>query len=40
MDTDLHAIIRSPQPLSPDHVSYFVYQVRGMMSGRDKEART
>ncbi len=27
MDTDLHQIIRSPQPLSEDHVSYFTYQV-------------
>lgn len=27
MDTDLHQIIRSPQQLSPDHVSYFIYQV-------------
>eukprot|EP00879_Flechtneria_rotunda_P015881 GHRR01016608.1.p1 GENE.GHRR01016608.1~~GHRR01016608.1.p1 ORF type:complete len:232 (+),score=61.44 GHRR01016608.1:348-1043(+) len=31
MDTDLHQIIRSPQQLSPDHISYFVYQVlRGL----------
>lgn len=29
MDTDLHQIIRSPQQLSPDHVSYFIYQVSG-----------
>jgi serine/threonine protein kinase len=27
MDTDLHQIIRSPQQLSPDHISYFIYQV-------------
>lgn len=27
MDTDLHQIIRSPQPLSEDHISYFTYQV-------------
>jgi hypothetical protein len=27
MDTDLHQIIRSPQPLSPEHIGYFVYQV-------------
>jgi serine/threonine protein kinase len=27
MDTDLHQIIRSPQALSNDHVSYFTYQV-------------
>eukprot|EP00878_Enallax_costatus_P025960 GHUV01027824.1.p1 GENE.GHUV01027824.1~~GHUV01027824.1.p1 ORF type:complete len:322 (+),score=71.18 GHUV01027824.1:492-1457(+) len=31
MDTDLHQIIRSPQQLSPDHISYFIYQVlRGL----------
>lgn len=31
MDTDLHQIIRSPQPLSPEHIGYFVYQVlRGL----------
>ena len=31
MDTDLHRIIRSPQPLSDDHVRYFTYQVlRGL----------
>ena len=28
MDTDLHQIIRSPQPLSDEHVQYFIYQVR------------
>lgn len=27
MDTDLHQIIRSPQPLSNDHSQYFLYQV-------------
>ena len=27
MDTDLHQIIRSTQPLSDDHLQYFVYQV-------------
>lgn len=27
MDTDLHQIIRSPQPLSDDHCQYFLYQV-------------
>ncbi len=32
MDTDLHQIIRSPQPLSDEHVQYFTYQVR---RGRD-----
>lgn len=31
MDTDLHQIIRSPQPLSDDHCQYFLYQVlRGL----------
>ncbi|EKX54422.1 hypothetical protein GUITHDRAFT_156861 [Guillardia theta CCMP2712] len=31
MDTDLHRIVRSPQPLSDDHVRYFIYQVlRGL----------
>jgi hypothetical protein len=28
MDTDLHQIIRSPQPLTDEHCQYFVYQVR------------
>lgn len=28
MDTDLHQIIRSPQPLSDEHCQYFLYQVR------------
>ena len=28
MDTDLHQIIRSPQPLSDEHVQYFIYQAR------------
>lgn len=27
MDTDLHRILRSSQPLSDDHVSFFLYQV-------------
>ena len=27
MDTDLHQIIRSPQPLTDDHFQFFVYQV-------------
>jgi len=26
MDTDLHQIIRSPQPLTDEHCQYFVYQ--------------
>ena len=29
MDTDLHQIIRSSQPLSDDHFQYFIYQVQG-----------
>ena len=28
MDTDLHQIIRSSQPLTNEHFQYFVYQVR------------
>lgn len=31
MDTDLHQIIRSSQPLSDDHYQYFVYQVMLMI---------
>jgi len=27
MDTDLHQIIRSPQPLSDEHTQYFIYQL-------------
>jgi len=31
MDTDLHQIITSPQPLSDDHCQYFLYQIlRGL----------
>jgi serine/threonine protein kinase len=31
MDTDLHQIIQSPQPLSNEHIQYFVYQIlRGL----------
>jgi serine/threonine protein kinase len=31
MDTDLHKVIRSPQPLSDQHVQYFLYQLlRGL----------
>jgi serine/threonine protein kinase len=31
MDTDLSRIIRSPQPLSDDHCTYFIYQIlRGL----------
>lgn len=29
MDTDLHQIIKSPQPLSNDHCKYFIFQVLG-----------
>ena len=29
METDLHRIVQSPQPLSMDHIQYFVYQVHG-----------
>lgn len=32
MDTDLHSIIRSSQPLSDDHVQYFIYQARALPS--------
>jgi len=28
MDTDLHYIIHSKQPLSEEHFKYFLYQVR------------
>lgn len=28
MDTDLHQIIRSSQPLTDDHYQYFIYQAR------------
>ena len=31
MDTDLHYIIHSKQPLSEEHFKYFLYQVRLMM---------
>jgi len=31
MDTDLHQIIASPQPLTDDHCQYFLYQIlRGL----------
>lgn len=31
MDTDLHQIIRSPQPLSEEHIQFFIYQLlRGL----------
>lgn len=35
MDTDLHQIIRSNQPLTNEHFQYFIYQV-----GRPQGART
>lgn len=28
MDTDMHQIIKSPQPLSDDHCQYFLFQVK------------
>ena len=40
METDLHRIIYSPQPLTIDHIQYFVYQIlRGLKyihSGSDE----
>lgn len=27
MDTDLHRVIQSPQPLSDQHIQYFIYQI-------------
>lgn len=31
MDTDLHQIIRSPQPITDDHAAFFIYQLlRGL----------
>ena len=33
MDTDLHQIIRSPQPLSEDHVQYFLWQLLRRATG-------
>jgi len=31
MDTDLHQVIGSAQPLSDDHIQYFLYQIlRGL----------
>jgi serine/threonine protein kinase len=33
MDTDLHQIIRSSQPLSDEHYQYFVYQVQQWEGG-------
>ncbi len=34
MDTDLHQIIRSPQPLTDEHCQYFVYQARASAQSR------
>ena len=35
MDTDLHQIIASPQPLTDDHCQYFLYQLlRGLKCAR------
>jgi hypothetical protein len=42
MDTDLHQIIRSSQPLTNEHFQYFIYQVRGAappQAGQRKGAR-
>jgi len=33
MDTDLHQIIRSSQPLSDDHFQYFIYQASALWAG-------
>ena len=32
MDTDLHQIIRSNQPLTDEHFRYFMYQVRASLA--------
>ena len=35
MDTDLHRVIHSPQPLTLEHCQYFLYQLlRGLESRR------
>ena len=39
MDTDLHQIIRSAQPLSNEHLQYFIYQV-GRLSPCDMQDLT
>lgn len=40
MDTDLHQIIKSSQPLSDDHFQFFIWQVRGVVpGGRGKGVR-
>jgi hypothetical protein len=31
METDLHRIIYSKQPLSLDHIQYFIYQVHTLL---------
>ena len=33
MDTDLHQIIRSSQPLTNEHFQYFIYQVLALAGG-------
>ena len=39
MDTDLHQIISSPQPLTDDHCQYFLYQIlRGLKCARQTRA--
>lgn len=41
MDTDLHQIIRSSQPLTNEHFQYFIYQVgggQGRQAGSDRKA--
>ena len=37
METDLHRIIYSRQPLSDDHVQYFLYQVKNEKENRTKK---
>lgn len=39
MDTDLHQIIRSSQPLTDDHFQYFVYQVSAVLCREHMPAR-
>ena len=34
MDTDLHYIIHSKQPLTDEHFKYFLYQVRSLRPER------
>lgn len=37
MDTDLHQIIRSSQPLTNEHFQYFIYQVRRYPAGSPRD---